>query len=565
MFEFIRQLFHRPILALELLGASFFINVLGLASSIYVMQVLNRYVSHGIDATLLTLSAGVILAIAMEYMFRQLRMRLGQGIHTHPNVQLATNIFTVITGARAAALEQVSPDLRREAASNLAIIQQTYTPTNLVAILDLPFTLLALAALLMLNPTIAMIAASFLGALLLISLVSHARLRKPMEELAIAMSRSGALAGTALREVETVRAFGAAGPMRRLWWKHQIDTTNLQHQVHYRQMRLQSISQAMGALMSVGIIATGAKMAVNGQMDMGVMIGVNILAGRALAPVIRFAQIGGMLAKARHALAMLKRFGQIPMEPMRGAAIRAYQGRLELQDLSFAYPGATTPLFESLNLMLEPGHSLSVIGGNGAGKTTLARILTGIYEPTRGQVLVDGSNLRQLLPEWWRRQLVYLPQEPGFMDGTIRENLMACNAGLDEAGLNRVVKLAGLERFLSEHPEGFDAKLMGGGINLALGQRRRLALARALASNGRLVIFDEPTEGLDAAGRAAAFQALGALSQEGRTVVVFSHDPTLVRGAAMTLDLDAKPTPRLIHNHPPDTKPSSATAGGDAS
>jgi len=112
-----------------------------------------------------------------------------------------------------------------------------------------------------------------------------------------------------------------------------------------------------------------------------------------------------------------------------------------------------------------------------------------LLAPSRGQVVVDGVDLAQVAPEWWRRQLVYLPQEPGFMNATVRENILAFNPNLDEVGLNTVIREAGLESFFATSQKGFDMELVGGGRNLPLGIRRRLALARALACDGRLVIL----------------------------------------------------------------------------
>jgi len=142
---------------------------------------------------------------------------------------------------------------------------------------------------------------------------------------------------------------------------------------------------------------------------------------------------------------------------------------------------------------------------------------------------------------------VYLPQEPGFINGTVRENLLAFNPALGEAGLNTVIRDAGLEQFFATSQQGFDMPLTAGGRNLPLGIRRRLALARALASNGKLVILDEPTEGLDGEGVQQMGRVISNLSQKGCTIIALSHDPNIIKGAPHVLDLNAKPVPRLLH------------------
>ena len=185
-------------------------------------------------------------------------------------------------------------------------------------------------------------------------------------------------------------------------------------------------------------------------------------------------------------------------------------------------------------------------GRNGTGKTTLSRLMAGLLEPTRGQILIDGVDLRQVVLSWWRRQILYLPQEPTFLDGTIRDNLMCVNPDLDEDGLNRVVREADLGRFIDESPQGLETELVENGRTLAVGVRRRLALARALATDGMLAVFDDPTEGLDEEGRAAVYTAMRTLSSRGRTMIVATNDSHIMRGARLVLDLNAKPIPRLL-------------------
>ncbi len=189
-----------------------------------------------------------------------------------------------------------------------------------------------------------------------------------------------------------------------------------------------------------------------------------------------------------------------------------------------------------------------VAGSNGAGKTTLARLIVGLLEPTRGKILVDGVDLAQIVPEWWRKQIVYLPQEPGFLNATIRDNLLAGNPDLDDGALNELIRAAGLKSFIDQSPEGFDTPLTANGANLSLGVRRRLALARALATDGMLVVIDDPTEGLDTEGAQLVIDTINKLAGRGRTIVVFSHDPQILAAAPHYVDLNSKPVPKLVRN-----------------
>lgn len=282
-----------------------------------------------------------------------------------------------------------------------------------------------------------------------------------------------------------------------------------------------------------------------GQLDVGSMIGINILAARALQPISRFSQLGAQLAKARQAIDTFEKLAKVPREATSGSALRSYSGRIEFRDLAFAFPGNASPLFESLSLKLEAGQVLVVTGGNGTGKTTLARLIMGLLDPIRGQVLVDGLDLRQVAPEWWRRQVIFLPQEPALLNATVEENLRVNNPDIETSTLNRIIDACGLRRFLDESAKGFETPVVDNGWRLSEGIRRRLALARALATDGQLVLIDEPTEGLDVEGCNAMRQILGALAQRGKTVIITSHGGDVIKGRHTILDLNVKPIPEL--------------------
>ena len=305
------------------------------------------------------------------------------------------------------------------------------------------------------------------------------------------------------------------------------------------------MSQTAASLLSVVVISVGALLAVKGLMDIGVMMGANILAARALQPIAKFSSLGATFAKARQALELYKQFSILPLELGTGTAKANYQGGFSFRDVSFSHHGASTPLFESLNLEVEAGQIIVIIGSNSTGKTTLARIAVGLLEPTRGQILADGLDLKQVAPEWWRKQIIYLPQEPTFLNATIEQNLKIITPEIDLAGLNKVIDAVGLRIFLDESSNGFDTPIVDNGRRLSVGIRRRLAFARALTTNGKLIIADEPTEGLDTDGCQAVFRLFNELSKSGRTIIAISHDENIMKAAHTVIDLNFKPTPKV--------------------
>ena len=546
MKELFARLKSRPGVFAEMTAASLLVSILGLASSLFVIQVLNRYVAHGVDATLTTLAIGTVIAILLEFGFRQVRLRLAAFVNTPYDENLTNASFGVLTGAKSAAMEALAPGLRQQIVSGADTIQSTYSAPNVAAIFDVPFALIFVGVLFLLSPPLAIIVLVFLVLVFLAALLTLSSLRTPTRDMTITGGRRNALISSAISAADTVRAFNAQGFLRKQWRNESGLFQRLIRAISARQGLVASISSSAQALMSVAVITVGAVLVVKGQLDIGGMIGANILATRALGPIIKLAQMGEAFAKARQATALLKEFSKIPLEKTDGSALSEYTGLLEFQDMAFIYPGQRVPLFESLTLKLEPGALLPVAGANGAGKTTLARLIVGLLEPTRGKILVDGVDLNQIVPEWWRGQIIYLPQEPGFLNASIQDNLQVANPDLDDAALNELMRTAGLKSFIDQSPDGFDTRIENNGANLSLGIRRRLALARALATDGMLVVIDDPTEGLDAEGTKVVGDVLNALSKRGRTVIVFSHDAQILSSSPYYMDLNSKPVPKLV-------------------
>jgi ATP-binding cassette subfamily C protein LapB len=559
MNEFFRRLKLTPGLALEIGLASLFANTLALAAPLFVIQVLNRYVAHGVDATLATLTTGVLLAIGLEYAFRKIRLRLGRAVSAGPDTNIASAGFNILLKVKASALERIPQGQRQQIISATSSIEKAYGSGNIGAVFDVPFALLFVGVLFLLSPILSGIVTCFLAIVFIIGTISALRLQKDTRQLIQASGATNALIRSVTAEIDTVRAFNASSFLGKLWATQLDKVQGLRRAMEARQGGTQAIIQTATALMSVLIVSVGATLVVAGELDVGAMIGANILAARALMPISRFSQLGATFAEASESILILKEFAKLPLESESGSFKSTYKGGLEFKDVAFVFPGAATPLFESLSLTLKPGTISVIRGSNGTGKTTLTRLITGILEPVRGHILADGLDLRQASSEWWRRQIVYMPQEPTLLNTTIRENLMTVNPEMDPQQLLKAITAAGLTSYLDQGPQGLETQVTDNGRNLSLGIRRRLALARALTTDGMLVVFDEPTEGLDSEGVSCVYSTMKDLATRGRTIIVVSHDPKIAKGAQIAIDLNIKPIPRVTER--PRTVETASTKG----
>ena len=203
-------------------------------------------------------------------------------------------------------------------------------------------------------------------------------------------------------------------------------------------------------------------------------------------------------------------------------------GRVVLDSVSFTYPDAARAALRDVDLTLEPGEELGLVGPTGAGKSTLAMIVLGLLEPGEGRLLVDGVPQGELLAADWHRRLAWVPQEPRLMTGTVAENIRFLRPGLSDGTVREAARAAGLQPEVEAWPDGLDHDVGPSGRTLSVGQRQRVVLARALAGDPDLLVLDEPTSALDAHTEAALREALIAL--RGRTtVLVVAHRLSTVR------------------------------------
>ncbi|MFW5837269.1 MAG: ATP-binding cassette domain-containing protein, partial [Desulfovibrionaceae bacterium] len=463
-----------------------------------------------------------------------------------PDQELSERTLAVLARAKSQALERIPQARVQEILAGLGQIREAYGAKSVVAVLDAPFFIIFLAAVFLLSPLLALVVVTAMVATLAAGAATLHRQKGLAQDLQSANAAHRGFVASMVRGADTVRAFAASGFAARIWRATAGKLGRRQSKAAGTQGASDSMQQTIAAFLRIAVYALGAKQVVDGDLSVGGLIGVSILASKAHQQVSVFMQTSFSLARAGGILRNLRDFLTLPVEPVSGAALRRYSGRVEFKDVAFMHPGATGPLFESLSLDLQPGTLLCVTGGNATGKTTLARLLAGLLEPARGQILVDGVDLRQVAAEWWRKQIMYMPQEPVFLTASIRENILLANPELPEQRLNKILRAAGLRDYLDRTPEGLQAVMAEGGRNLSLGVRRRIALARALAAKGKLAVFDEPTEGLDGTGAAAVYGVLNSLAKAETTMAVFTYDSNILKAAHLVLDLNHKPAPRLV-------------------
>ena len=404
--------------------------------------------------------------------------------------------------------------------------------------MDAPWTPIFIVVIFMLHPLLGWI--SLAGALVLFGLAFSNELATRGLLVRAGGASVGALrqAEAAVRNADAVEAMGMMPALIRRWHASNAEALALQSDASMRSGVITALSKFARLALQIGILGTGAWLVILNELTPGAMIAGSILMGRALAPVEQAISTWRSMIAARGAYERVKE--QLDESEPRGRAmpLPPPSGRLSVEGVSFVHPGAEAPTLRAVSFQLQPGETLGLIGPTAAGKTTLARLLVGNLVPRAGHVRLDAMDVARWETEDLGRHIGYLPQDVELFGGTVRENIARMDVG-DAEAVVAAARLAGVHDMVLRLPKGYDTEIGEGGTALSGGQRQRIALARAVYGSPRLIVLDEPNANLDGEGEEALVKAIGVLHDEGVSIVVIAHRPSILQTADQVLVLKA--------------------------
>jgi PrtD family type I secretion system ABC transporter len=519
----------RPLL--HVAGFSLFINLLLLIPSIFMLQVFDRVLVSRSTDTLVVLGIGAGVGLLMLMALDYVRARL-QGVAGNIIGESLSPVVTKLTVAQRA--RQGTP--MTEALRDVGALRGAFSAQGLLALFDAPWMFVYLAIIWFAHPYLGMTAVVAAILMLLLAVLNDLITRRDIEALQKASASATRYLESSLANAEVVQTLGMTDSLLQRWEQRNGEVAALQAPTARKTVSMAAFTRTLRQAVQIVMLSVGAWLVISGHASPGVTVACTILLGRALAPVEQVVGSWKVLAEARSAYRRLTELlASAAKEPGR-MELPAPHGQLIAANLVFRPPGAERVLLAGVSLQLEPGESLAIVGPSGAGKSTLLRLLTGLWQPSAGVVRLDGFDIGQ----WPREQigpwLGYVPQDVELFSGTVAENIARLGM-VDPAKVVQAAQRARVHEMIQALPNGYDTHVDPASALLSPGQRQRIALARALYGEPKLLVLDEPNSNLDGAGEAALADALKELKGQ-VTVVVVTHRTTLVQHVDKMLVID---------------------------
>lgn len=509
--------------------ASLLINLLGLMIPLFVMQTYDRVVPNQATATLWVLALGLFIAMGFELLLKILRAHLLDTAGKKTDVVLSATLFERITGmsmkARPATVGGFAQSIH-----DFQGLRDFLTAVTLTSLIDLPFSFLMIAVIWLIGDWLVVIPLLAFPITALFAFAVQARLRDTVaKSLQLASQRQALLIET-LGGLETLKACGAESERQHQWEKTHGALTRLD--VHARSLAAIATNGTMFLQQFAGMatIVAGVYSIIAGNLSVGALVACYMLGSRILAPL---GQIAGLITRyqqARLTMASTDALMALPQErqaKQRPLDRTQLQGALELRQVTFSYPGQSTPALAGISLRMNAGERVGIIGRNGSGKSTLARLLMAFYTADEGQFLLDNIDLRQLDVADLRHQIGYVAHDLPLLAGSLRDNLTLGARYINDARMLEVAEMTGVVDLARQHPQGFDRPVGERGQLLSSGQRQAVLLARSLLLDPPVLVLDEPTSSMDNTSEDLLRTRLQACAQ-GKTLLLITHRASML-------------------------------------
>ena len=511
---------------------SIFINLCMLVVPIYSLQVFDRVLSSRSVETLILLASLAFSLLFFQASLEFIRTRL---------LHISSAQFDELCSKKIVkfALEKsgTDPQLSRQTLHDLRRSKSLLSSPVFSLFCDLPWTPVFILVIFSLHPTLGWFALTATIVLVILTII-NLKLTKKNEDKSIKNNFNNESSLQKLIEHgQSISLFDTAKPLTDRWQEKNIEAAKMQQKLNFQLQLLQAVIKYARMSLQIGVIGLGAWLVVINETVPGVMLASSILLGRVLAPIDQGINLWRPWRQNKIAFLRTK---EILEEDLQEKRIKMPIDSIHLTVKTLSLQDKFKRLvLNNVNFELKPNNVLGVIGSSGSGKSTLLNLLAGYTAIQNGNIRINGTNIDELLPSQRNELIGYLPQKTDLFDATVLENISRFDSSDDvEDKVFKAAKLAGVHEFICQLPNAYNTVIGQDGVQLSGGELQRLALARALYFEPKLLLLDEPDSNLDIYAEQSLLTLINELKAKGISIIIISHRPNILKAVDWILLMD---------------------------
>ena len=485
------------------------------------MQVLDRVLGSSSIETLIFLSLIVFIAVVAMNFLTNVRDYAFSFIANSFEKELSGITFSCNIK------DSVKSNIGSQYLKDLSQIKSFITSPNLPFIFDIPWVVIFLAVIFYIHWILGFV---ILGSALILAFMAFLNQKilksdtEKLSEMQITINRNLEIL---TKNSEVIVGMGMMENVNRRYSDDLLELKELENKVKNKTKSISTTVKTLRYFMQMMVTFISAVLIIHGKMSSGGMIAVSTLAGKVLAPFDASASIFQALIYLKKSYQRLRNtFQSIALN--KRIELPEPKGNVVFDNVIFVPHGSNLPIIKGISFKVEAGQIIGIIGKSGSGKTTIARLLTNIFETTRGNVLIDSAPLKLWSELQIGSYIGYVPQDVELFQSNIKDNISRFDKEASDADIINAAQIAGVHELILSFPQGYETII--GQTNISAGQRQRIALARALYGNPKILVLDEPNSNLDIEGENSLLKALEKSKlNKSMTVFIISHKPSILK------------------------------------
>lgn len=538
---FLKAIFKYKSALIQVLISYFIIQIIGLFTPVFIQFILDKVLTTGNTSTLYVLTALIsfalifemILSLAKDYVFHFTTNRIDMML----NSKLIKHLFAL----------PLAYFEKRRVGDTVARVREVenirsfLTGTPLLAVLDALFVFVYIVIMFFYSKTLSYIILAIVPLIVVIYAFATPIFKKRLDKKYYDGAELQSFIVESMNGIHTIKAFALEPKMDEKWEDIAAEYVNTSFKTKKLVYTINDTVSFLQKIQDIIVIAVGAILVIERKLTIGELVAFRMIASRITSPLLRFVQ---MWQDYQQMSLSINRVSDIFLNPIEykdeessSMELPNLKGNIRFENVDFRYQVNQPLVLKNITFEIYPNQIIGVIGRSGSGKSTLSKLLQRLYVPEGGKIYFDDIDTSVINPSWLRRQIGVVLQENFIFNGTVKENIAITNPSADFEIIQRVSKISGAHDFIMGLEKGYNTLIGEKGVGISGGQKQRLAIARALVSDPRILIFDEATSALDYESERIIQNNLKLICK-GRTVIIIAHRLSTLKDCDYIMSID---------------------------